>query len=206
MLPVSDFFTVDESRPENNEYNWGYDPLNYNSPEGSYSSNAADGTVRIAEFKQLIRKLHQKGIGVIMDVVYNHTGLTNHSSFNQTVPGYFYRQRSDGTFSDASGCGNEIASERSMVRKYIIDSVKFWAQEYHIDGFRFDLMGIIDIDTMNALRAELDKIDERIVLYGEGWAAAQSPMPENARALKTNVQRLTRIAVFNDDFRDAMKG
>ncbi|MBN2262424.1 MAG: type I pullulanase [Prolixibacteraceae bacterium] len=206
LLPVSDFFTVDESRPENNEYNWGYDPLNYNSPEGSYSSNAADGSVRIAEFKQLVYKLHQKGIGVIMDVVYNHTGLTNHSSFNQTVPGYFYRQRPDGTFSDASGCGNEIASERSMVRKYIIDSVKFWAEEYHIDGFRFDLMGIIDIDTMNALRAELDKIDERIVLYGEGWAAAQSPMPENARALKNNVQRLTRIAVFNDDFRDAMKG
>lgn len=206
LLPVFDFFTVDESRPENNEYNWGYDPLNYNSPEGSYASNPFDGTSRISEFKQLVQALHNNGIGVIMDVVYTHTGLTNHSSFNQTVPGYFYRQRPNGTFSDASGCGNEIASERFMVRKYIIDSLKFWSEEYHIDGFRFDLMGIFDIETMNEIRAEMDKIDPKLILYGEGWTAASSPMAEHLRAIKNNTPKLNRIAVFNDDFRDAMQG
>ncbi len=206
LLPVYDFFTVDEARPENNEYNWGYDPLNYNAPEGSYSTNPNNGAVRIKEFKQLVQSLHKKGIGVIMDVVYNHTGLTNHSHFNQSVPGYYYRQRNNGTFSDASGCGNEIASERSMVRKYIIDSLKFWAEEYHIDGFRFDLMGILDINTMNAIRAEMDKIDSQIVLYGEGWTAAPSPLHEKYRAMKGNTPKLNRIAVFNDDFRDSLKG
>lgn len=206
LLPVFDFFTVDESRPENNEYNWGYDPLNYNSPEGSYATNPNDGITRVAEFKQMVQALHRNGIGVIMDVVYSHTGLTNHSSFNQTVPGYFYRQRPNGTFSDASGCGNEIASERVMVRKYIIDSLKFWAEEYHIDGFRFDLMGIYDIETMNAIRAEMDKIDPKLILYGEGWTAASSPMNEQFRAIKNNTPKLDRIAVFNDDFRDAIKG
>jgi pullulanase len=206
LLPIADFFTVDESRPEKNEYNWGYDPLNYNAPEGSYSTNPFDGSTRINEFKQLIKALHNKGIGVIMDVVYNHTGLINHSSFNQTVPGYYYRQRNNGTFSDASGCGNEIASERYMVRKFIVDSIKFWANEYHIDGFRFDLMGILDIDTMNAIRSEMDKIDRKIVIYGEGWTADHSPMNEKYRAVKQNAPTLDRIAFFNDDFRDAMKG
>jgi pullulanase len=206
LLPVYDFFTVDEAHPEKNEYNWGYDPLNYNALEGSYSTNPHDGAKRINEFKRLVQTLHRNGIGVIMDVVYNHTGLINHSVFNQTVPGYYYRQRSNGTFSDASGCGNEIASERHMVRKFIIDSLKFWAEEYHLDGFRFDLMGVFDIDTMNAIRAEMDKIDPRLVLYGEGWTAAPSPMDEKYRATKSNAPRLKHIAVFNDDFRDALKG
>ena len=206
LLPVFDFFTVDEASPGKNEYNWGYDPLNYNALEGSYSTNPFDGSVRINEFKQLVKALHEKGIGVIMDVVYNHTGLINHSVFNQTVPGYFYRQRTNGTFSDASGCGTEIASERFMVRKYIIDSLKFWVNEYHLDGFRFDLMGVFDIETMNTIRKELDKIDPKLVLYGEGWTAASSPMDEKQRAVKSNTPKLNRIAVFNDDFRDAIKG
>lgn len=206
LLPVFDFHTVDEAHPEKKEYNWGYDPQNYNAPEGSYSTNPHDGVSRIAELKLLVQTLHAKGIGVIMDVVYNHTGRTRHSVFNQTVPGYFYRQRSNGTFSDASGCGNEIASERSMVRKYIIDSLKYWVNEYHIDGFRFDLMGILDIDTMNAIRDEMNAIDSNIVLYGEGWAAAPSPLHEKYRAVKSNVPKLNNIAVFNDDFRDALKG
>ncbi|MGF7140956.1 type I pullulanase [Roseimarinus sediminis] len=206
LLPVFDFFTVDEEHPEKKQYNWGYDPLNYNAPEGSYATDAHNGATRINELKQLIKALHDKGIGVIMDVVYNHTGLINHSCFNQTVPGYYYRQRPNGTFSDASGCGNEIASERAMVRKYLIDSIVFWASEYHIDGFRFDLMGIFDIDTMNAIRKALDQIDQRIVMYGEGWTAASSPMDEKRRAVKSNSSKLKRIALFNDDFRDAIKG
>jgi pullulanase len=206
LMPVFDFHTVDEAHPEKNEYNWGYDPQNYNAPEGSYSTDPHDGATRITELKQLIQALHSKGIGVIMDVVYNHTGRTRHSSFNQTVPGYFYRQRSNGSFSDASGCGNEIASERSMVRKFIIDSLKHWVNEYHIDGFRFDLMGILDIDTMNNIREEMNTIDPKIVLYGEGWTAAHSPLNEKHRAVKSNVPKLNNIAVFNDDFRDALKG
>jgi len=206
LLPVFDFFTVDEAHPDKKEYNWGYDPLNFNSIEGSYSTNAYDGSVRIKEFKELVKALHSAGIGVIMDVVYNHTGLIHHSTFNQTVPGYYYRQLPNGDFSDASGCGSEIASERAMVRKYMIDSLRFWAEEYHLDGFRFDLMGVYDIDTMNAIRRELDKIDPKMVMYGEGWTGGQSPMPEKIRAVKSNTSKLERIAVFNDDFRDAIKG
>ncbi len=162
--------------------------------------------IRKLIIKKMVKALHDKGIGIIMDVVYNHTGLIHHSYFNQTVPGYFYRQRPDGTFSDGSGCGTEIASERAMVRKYMIDSLKFWAEEYHIDGFRFDLMGVYDIDTMNAIRYELDKINPKLILYGEGWTGGESPMPEKIRATKNNVPKLDRIAVFNDDFRDALKG
>ncbi|MBN1926208.1 MAG: type I pullulanase [Prolixibacteraceae bacterium] len=206
LLPVFDFLTVDEAHPEKKQYNWGYDPLNFNAPEGSYSTNPFDGETRIREFKQMVLALHRAGMGVIMDVVYNHTALINHSYFNQTVPGYYYRQRYDGSFSDASGCGTEIASERAMVRKYIIDSLKFWAEEYHIDGFRFDLMGIYDLETMKEIRKVLDKIDSRIVMYGEGWAAAPSPMDEKFRALKENAPKLERVAMFNDDFRDALKG
>jgi pullulanase len=206
LLPVYDFVTVDEAHPEKKEYNWGYDPLNFNAVEGSYSTDAHDGITRINEFKLMVKALHDAGIGVIMDVVYNHTGLIHHSYFNQTVPGYYYRQRQNGTFSDASGCGTEIASERSMVRRYIIDSVLFWAKEYHLDGFRFDLMGVYDIETMNAVRHELDKIDPKIVIYGEGWTGGESPMDEKFRAVKSNTPKLNRIAVFNDDFRDAMKG
>ncbi|MFA9392266.1 MAG: type I pullulanase [Prolixibacteraceae bacterium] len=206
LLPIYDFFTVNEAHPEKQEYNWGYDPLNYNSLEGSYSNNPFDGSKRITEFKLLVQKLHEKGIGVIMDVVYNHTGLIHHSYFNQTVPGYYYRQRANGNFSDASGCGTEIASERNMVRKFIIDSLKFWAEEYHLDGFRFDLMGVYDLATMNTIREEMDKIDPKLVLYGEGWTAAESPLSEKYRATKSNTKKLNRIAVFNDDFRDALKG
>lgn len=205
LLPVSDFFTVDEEKPLE-KYNWGYDPQHFNVPEGSYSTNPYDGTTRIKEFKKLVKALHDNGIGVFIDVVYNHTYFAKESVFNQTVPGYFYRQKPDGSFSNASGCGNEIASERSMVRKYIIDSLKYWVKEYHIDGFRFDLMGIYDLETMKTIRAELNKINPRIFMYGEGWAADQSPMPENLRAVKSNISQLPGIAAFNDDFRDALKG
>ncbi|MBP7507336.1 MAG: type I pullulanase [Prolixibacteraceae bacterium] len=206
LLPVFDFLTVDESKPDSKQYNWGYDPLNFNAPEGSYSSDPYHGETRILEFKKMVKSLHENGIGVIMDVVYNHTGLINHSYFNQIVPGYYYRQKGNGTFSDASGCGNEIASERTMVRKYIIDSLKFWTKEYHIDGFRFDLMGIFDIETMNSIRSEFDLINPKIILYGEGWTGGESPMNEKLRAVKRNTSQLDRIAVFNDDFRDAVKG
>lgn len=202
LLPVSDFFTIDEEEPLE-KYNWGYDPLHFNAPEGSYSLNPYDGTVRIKELKTLVQSLHSAGIGVILDVVYNHTYFAKESSFNQTVPGYFYRQKSDGTFANASGCGNETATERSMVRKYIIDSLKYWAREYHIDGFRFDLMGIYDIETMKAIHSELDP---GLILYGEGWTAAESPMSEEYRAVKKNILKLPGIAAFNDDFRDALRG
>ena len=204
FLPVYDFSTVDE-HDKNLAYNWGYDPQNFNAPEGSYSSNP-ETISRIKELKMLVQSLHNSGIGVIFDVVYNHTYFTRRSYFNQTVPGYYYRQKSNGSFSNASGCGNEIASERSMVRKYIIDSLEYWATEFHIDGFRFDLMGIYDLETMNQIRAKMDAISPEIILYGEGWAADKSPMDENWRAVKTNVSKLNRIAVFNDDFRDGIKG
>lgn len=205
LLPVFDFFTVDEEKPLE-KYNWGYDPQNFNVPEGSYATNPYDGTVRIREFKKLVLALHAAGIGVILDVVYNHTYFTKESVFNQTVPGYFYRQTEEGTFSNASGCGNEFATERTMARKYIIDSLKYWAEEFHIDGFRFDLMGVYDLDTMKTIRAELEKTDPAILLYGEGWAADRSPMPEQLRAIKSNIRQLPGIAAFSDDFRDALKG
>ncbi len=204
LLPVNDFLTVDEQDPDQS-YNWGYDPQNFNAPEGSYSTDP-NTTSRILELKMLVQALHRAGIGVILDVVYNHTALTRRSYFNQTVPGYYYRQKNNGTFSNASGCGNEIATERAMVRKYIIDSLYYWATEFHLDGFRFDLMGIYDLETMNQIRAKMDAISPSLLLYGEGWAADKSPMDENWRAVKNNVTRLNRIAVFNDDFRDAIKG
>lgn len=201
LLPVNDFYTVDEENPTE-KYNWGYDPLHYNALEGSYSTDAYDGAKRVKEFKQLILALHNAGIGVVLDVVYNHTYFARESVFNQTVPGYFYRQKRDGTFADATGCGNELATERFMVRQYIIDSLKYWSEEFHIDGFRFDLMGVYDLETMNAIRKEFPKL----LLYGEGWIADKSPMPENRRAVKANMSRLPGIAAFNDDFRDALKG
>ena len=205
LLPVADFHTIDETNP-NGQYNWGYDPLNYNTPEGWYSANPFDGSHRIRELKELVQTLHECGIGVILDVVYNHTGLIYESYFNQTVPGYFYRTDGKGVFSDASGCGTELATEREMVRKYIIESICYWAEEYHIDGFRFDLMGIFDIDTMNLIRTNLDTIDPDIFIYGEGWTAGPSPLPDSQRAIKVNTKKLDRIASFCDDIRNGLKG
>lgn len=206
LLPSYDFFTIDESRPEDNAYNWGYDPQNYNVPEGSYSTNPEDGAVRIYEFKKLVQTLHQNGLRVILDVVYNHTGHTESSNFNQLVPGYYYRQNAAGGFSDASGCGNETASERPMMRKFMIDSVSYWAEEYHIDGFRFDLMGIHDIATMNQITEVLNEIDPTIFVYGEGWTGGDSPLPEEQRAVKKQLSQMKRVAAFSDDMRDAIKG
>ncbi|MFN6375434.1 MAG: type I pullulanase [Chitinophagia bacterium] len=206
LLPSYDFYSVDESKPDSLQYNWGYDPLNYNVPEGSYSTDPSDGKARIREFKQLIQAMHRKGLRVVMDVVYNHTMLTENSYFNQLVPGYYYRQKENGDFSNASACGNETASERPMMRKFMIESVKYWVKEYHIDGFRFDLMGIHDIETMNLISKELHAIKPDILLYGEGWTAGSSPIPDSMRALKKNAYRLDRIAVFSDDLRDGIKG
>ena len=206
ILPSFDFATIDERKLEKNKYNWGYDPKNYNVPDGSYSTDPVTPTTRIREFKEMVKSLHQNGFRIVLDVVYNHTASTEHSNSDLTVPGYFYRQNPDGSYSNASGCGNETASEREMVRHYIIESVKFWAKEYHIDGFRFDLMGIHDIDTMNQLREELLKIDPPIFVYGEGWVAADSPLPFEQRAVKENVRKMKGISVFNDEFRDGLKG
>lgn len=206
LLPSYDFFSVDESRPDSAQYNWGYDPLNYNTPEGSYASNPADGKTRIKEFKQMVQAMHGKGLRVVMDVVYNHTMLTENSYFNQLVPGYYYRQKEDGSFSNASACGNETASERPMMRKFMLESLAYWVKEFHVDGFRFDLMGIHDIETMNQISATLHKLKPDILLYGEGWTAGSSPIPDSLRALKKNAYQLDRIAVFSDDLRDGIKG
>ena len=206
LLPSYDFYSIDESRLNIPQYNWGYDPLNYNTPEGSYSTNPENGAVRIKEFKTMVAAMHKSGLRVVMDVVYNHTMLNQDSYFNQLVPGYYYRQKSDGSFSDASACGNETASERPMMRKFMLESLKYWVQEYHIDGFRFDLMGIHDIETMNLVSAELHQIKPDILLYGEGWTAGSSPIPDTLRALKKNVNLLEGIAVFSDDLRDGIKG
>lgn len=206
LLPSYDFFTVDESRLDSPQYNWGYDPLNYNTPEGSYSTNPEDGLVRVREFRQLVKTFHDNGLRVVMDVVYNHTMFLKESSFEQLVPGYYYRQKADGSFSDATACGNETASERAMMRKFIIESVKYWVEAFHVDGFRFDLMGVHDIVTMNEISRELHAIKPDILLYGEGWTAGASPLPDTLRALKQNAYLLDRIAVFSDDIRDGIKG
>ena len=206
LLPVFDFASVDESKPNEKKYNWGYDPVNYNVPEGSYSTDAKNPVTRIREFKQMVQSLHKDGIRVIMDVVYNHTSTGKGSHLDLLCPGYFYRQNADSTWSNASGCGNETASERGMMRKFMIESVVYWATEYHVDGFRFDLMGIHDIETMNEIRAALDKIDPTIFMYGEGWTASSSPLAEDKRAVKKNAKQLNNIAVFSDDIRDAIKG
>jgi pullulanase len=206
ILPSYDYNSVDESNLPSNKYNWGYDPYNYNAPEGSYSTNPANPATRISEMKQMVKNLHDNGIGVIMDVVYNHTANNDDSNFSLTAPGYYYRHRPDGSYSDASGCGNETASERQQMRDYIINSVKYWAKEYHIDGFRFDLMAIHDIETMNQVIAALKEINPNIFVYGEGWTAGDSPLPVEQRALKENVAKMPDIAVFSDDIRDAIKG
>ncbi|MCH5346688.1 MAG: type I pullulanase [Muribaculaceae bacterium] len=206
ILPSYDYNSVDEANLQNNSYNWGYDPFNYNAPEGSYSTDPARPEARIAEMKEMVKALHDAGIGVIMDVVYNHTANNDDSNFSLTAPGYYYRHRPDGSYSDASGCGNETASERQQMRDYIVNSVKYWAKEYHIDGFRFDLMGIHDIETMNAVTAALKEINPDIFVYGEGWTAGDSPLSADLRALKDNVAQMPDVAVFSDDIRDAVKG
>lgn len=206
ILPSYDFNSVDETNLQKNEYNWGYDPLNYNAPEGSYSTNPSEPSTRIREMKQMIKALHDAGIGVIMDVVYNHTAANDDSNFELTAPGYYHRHWDNGEYSDASGCGNETASDRQQMRDYIVNSVKYWADEYHIDGFRFDLMAIHDTETMNQVAAELKKINPSIFVYGEGWTAGDSPLAKERRALKENVSAMEGIAVFSDDIRDAVKG
>jgi len=204
LLPSFDYNSVDETHPDA-KYNWGYDPLNYNVPEGSYSTNPYDGNVRIREFKEMVQKLHASGLRVILDVVYNHTADTA-SNFNQFAPGYFYRHTDKGAYSNGTGCGNETASERPMMRKFMIESVCYWAKEYHLDGFRFDLMGVHDIETMNQVSAALHKIDPTIFIYGEGWTAGNTPLPEDQRAVKKNVLKLDKVAAFSDDIRDGIHG
>ncbi len=206
LLPSYDFYSVDETRLDVPQYNWGYDPLNYNVPEGSYSTQPNVGTNRIKEFKQLVKAMHDKGLRVVMDVVYNHTMLTEDSYFNQLVPGYYYRQNASGGFSNATACGNETASERPMMRKFMLESVMYWVKEYHIDGFRFDLMAVHDIETMNLISDSLHAIKPGILLYGEGWTAGDCPLPDSLKALKKNAYKLHNIAVFSDDIRDGIKG
>ena len=206
LLPSYDYASIDETRLDENRYNWGYDPLNYNVPDGSYATDPYRPDVRIREFKQMVQALHQAGIRVILDVVYNHTFSIDGSNFERTAPGYFYRQRPDGTYADASACVNETASDRPMMRKYIVESVLHWAREYHIDGFRFDLMGIHDIRTMNEVRAALTALDPSIIVYGEGWAAQAPQLPQDSLATKANTYRMPGIAAFSDEMRDALRG
>ena len=205
ILPMFDYATVDEANLTEPQYNWGYDPLNYNVPEGSYSTDPFDPFNRIFELKQMIRTLHENGLRVIMDVVYNHVYDPKDQALERTVPGYFYRYNADGSLANGTGVGNDTASERHMMRKYIIDSVKYWAKEYHLDGFRFDLMGIHDSVTMNAIREALDKIDPSIIIIGEGWEMS-TPLPEDLKASQKNAQAMPRIAHFNDSIRVALKG
>ena len=196
------------------QYNWGYDPVNYNVPEGSYSTNPYDPVCRIREFKQMVQALHNAGIAVILDVVYNHTYDIEHSNFQRTYPDYYYRKThpqslpvSEGSaYSNGSGCGNETASEQPMMRRFMIESVKYWYNEYRVDGFRFDLMGCHDIETMSAIRQELDKLNPSIFIYGEGWSAGQCALPTEQLGLKANIPQMPRIAAFSDELRDALRG
>ena len=201
ILPSFDYASVDETKLDTPQYNWGYDPLNYNVPEGSYSTDPYDPAKRITEFKQMVQALHLAGIAVILDVVYNHTFSIEGSNFQKTYPDYYYRVGSNG-----SGCGNETASEKPMMRKFMIESVKHWVNEYRVDGFRFDLMGCHDIETMNAIREALDKIDPSIVMYGEGWSAGKCGLPDEQLGMKANLQQMPRIAAFSDELRDALRG
>lgn len=206
ILPSYDYNSVDETNLQNNIYNWGYDPQNYNAPEGSYSTNPSDPATRVREMKEMIKALHDAGIGVVMDVVYNHTAENDGSNFELTAPGYYHRHWNDGKYSDASGCGNETSSDLKQMQDYIVNSVKYWAKEYHVDGFRFDLMAIHDTETMNRVAKELKEINPSIFVYGEGWTAGDSPLQPERRALKENVSKMKGIAVFSDDIRDAVKG
>ena len=228
ILPSYDYGSVDETRidpdlyyehayeslPEgvtparqdfSPQYNWGYDPVNYNVPEGSYSTDPYDPEVRIREFKQMVKALHDAGIRVILDVVYNHTYDIDHSNFQLTYPDYFYR-KVNGEYSNGSGCGNETASDKPMMRKFMLESVKYWIEEYHIDGFRFDLMGIHDIETMNQIRQIVDTIDPTIFIYGEGWSAGTCAYPQEKLGMKANIPQMPGIAAFSDEIRDALRG
>ena len=206
ILPSFDFASIDESKPDVAQYNWGYDPLNYNVPEGSYSTNAADPKVRIREFKQMVQALHKAGIRVILDVVYNHTFDINGSNFQKTYPDYYFRKTAEGKYSDGSGCGNETASDKQLMRDFMKESVEYWVKEYHIDGFRFDLMGVHDIETMNEIHDVVSKIDPSIYIYGEGWSAGSCAYPQEKLAMKTNARELNGIGAFSDEMRDALRG
>ena len=228
ILPSYDFGSVDETRLQDNKYNWGYDPVNYNVPDGSYSTDPFDPQCRIREFKQMVQALHKAGIRVILDVVYNHTYDIEHSNFQKTFPDYYYRKEAPlsspegdtsaqntieapsgavgGAYSNGSGCGNETASEQPMMRRFMLESVKYWINEYHIDGFRFDLMGVHDIETMNLIRDEVNEIDPTIFIYGEGWSAGQCAYPLEKLAVKAHVNQLHGIAAFSDEIRDALRG
>lgn len=206
ILPSFDYASVDETKLDTPQYNWGYDPKNYNVPEGSYSTDPYNPVTRIKEFKQMVQALHKAGIRVILDVVYNHTFDIDHSNFQLTYPDMYYRKTADGKYSDGSGCGNETASEKPLMREFMLESVKYWIDEYHIDGFRFDLMGVHDIETMQQIRAEVNKIDPSIYIYGEGWSAGSCAYPVDKLAMKANAQQLNGIAAFSDDMRDALRG
>ena len=206
ILPSFDYASVDETKLDTPQYNWGYDPKNYNVPEGSYSTDPYNPVTRIKEFKQMVQALHKAGIRVILDVVYNHTFNIDHSNFQLTYPDMYYRKTADGKYSDGSGCGNETASEKPLMREFMLESVKYWIDEYHIDGFRFDLMGVHDIETMQQIRAEVNKIDPSIYIYGEGWSAGSCAYPVDKLAMKANTQQLNGIAAFSDDMRDALRG
>ena len=206
ILPSYDYGSVDETRLSDNKYNWGYDPVNYNVPEGGYSTDPFKPEVRIREFKLMVQALHQAGIAVILDVVYNHTYDINHSNFQRTYPDYYYRKTEEGTYSNGSGCGNETASDKPMMRKFMEESVRYWFDEYHVDGFRFDLMGVHDIETMNAIRKMMDDIDPNILIYGEGWSAGACALPNEQLGMKANMQQMPHIAAFSDEIRDALRG
>ncbi|MBP3744286.1 MAG: type I pullulanase [Prevotella sp.] len=206
ILPSYDYGSVDETRLSTPQFNWGYDPVNYNVPEGSYSTDPYNPLARIREFKQMVQALHKAGIRVILDVVYNHTYDLEHSNFQRTYPDYYYRKNADGSYSNGSGCGNETASEKPMMRKFMIESVRHWINEYHIDGLRFDLMGVHDIETMNAIRHAVDEIDPSIFIYGEGWSAGSCAYPQEKLGLKAHIRQMPRIAAFSDDLRDALRG
>ena len=206
ILPSYDYGSVDETRLEDNKYNWGYDPVNYNVPEGGYATDPYKPEVRIREFKQMVKALHDADIRVILDVVYNHTYDIEHSNFQRTYPDYFYRKTADGEYSNGSGCGNETASDRPMMRTFMLESVKYWIEEYHIDGFRFDLMGVHDIATMNVIRQMVDGIDPTIFIYGEGWSAGTCAYPQEQLGMKANIPQMPGIAAFSDEIRDALRG
>ena len=214
ILPSYDYGSVDETKLDQPQYNWGYDPVNYNVPEGGYSTDPYDPVCRIREFKQMVQALHKAGIAVILDVVYNHTYDIDHSNFQRTYPDYYYRKthpqplpaREGSEYSNGSGCGNETASEKPMMRKFMIESVKYWYNEFRIDGFRFDLMGCHDIETMNLIHQELNQLDPSIIIYGEGWSAGPCALPNEQLGMKANILKMPGIAAFSDEIRDALRG